>query len=176
MACEQALDQKIYDAAPDRKLSMRDLLNYFAQQGALRVSDLHLKVGCPPTYRVDGDLKKMKGQPLDAQTIQSLAQSLLSKDEFQDLRDRKAVDSSYFMESLQFRLNCFYENELANKNTYGVLYSWSASTNGVESNDGFPNIIQGICPSGWHLPSDEEWKIFEMFLGMSREEADAEGD
>ena len=23
------------------------------------------------------------------------------------------------------------------------------------------------CPSGWHLPSDSEWKIFERVLGMS---------
>lgn len=136
MASEQALDTKIYNVAPDRKLSMRDLLNYFAQQGALRVSDLHLKVGCPPTYRLDGDLKKMKGQPLDAQTIQSLAQSLLSKDEFQDLQDRKAVDSSYFMESLQFRLNCFYEND-------GLAIAIRAldSTPPAVEQIGFPNNV-----------------------------------
>ncbi len=45
-----------------------------------------------------------------------------------------------------------------NYNTYGVLYNWSAA--------------QSACPDGWHLPSDEEWKILEMHLGMSQEEAD----
>ena len=26
-----------------------------------------------------------------------------------------------------------------------------------------------ICPSGWHLPSDNEWKILESILGMNEE-------
>ena len=34
---------------------------------------------------------------------------------------------------------------------------------------------EGICPNGWHVPSDEEWKILEIFLGMSQEEANTEG-
>ena len=85
MASEHELDNKVYEVSSDRKLSMRDLLNYFAQQGAMRVSDLHLKVGCPPTYRVDGQLKKMKGPALNAQTLEVLAQSLLSKDELKAL-------------------------------------------------------------------------------------------
>ena len=136
MTFEQTLDSKVYEVSPDRKLSMRDLLNYFAQQGALRVSDLHLKVGCPPTYRVDGDLKKMKGQPLDAQTVQSLAQSLLSKDELGTLREHKAVDSSYFLESMQFRLNCFYEND-------GLAIAIRAldSTPPAVETIGFPNNV-----------------------------------
>lgn len=28
------------------------------------------------------------------------------------------------------------------------------------------------CPEGWHLPSDDEWKTLEMYLGMSQSEAD----
>jgi len=31
---------------------------------------------------------------------------------------------------------------------------------------------QGICPAGSHIPSDNDWKILEMQLGMSQEEAD----
>ncbi len=48
-----------------------------------------------------------------------------------------------------------------NYNLYGVLYNWSAS------------LIS--CPSGWHLPSDEEWKTLEMQLGMSQEQTDSSG-
>lgn len=32
--------------------------------------------------------------------------------------------------------------------------------------------VQGVCPVGWHLPSDEEWKELEMQLGMSQDAAD----
>jgi uncharacterized protein (TIGR02145 family) len=47
----------------------------------------------------------------------------------------------------------------ANYETYGVLYNWPAVMTG------------GICPSGWHIPSDGEWQTMEISLGMS--EADA---
>jgi len=29
-----------------------------------------------------------------------------------------------------------------------------------------------LCPTGWHVPGDEEWKQLEMSLGMSRASAD----
>jgi uncharacterized protein (TIGR02145 family) len=47
----------------------------------------------------------------------------------------------------------------ANFKLYGVLYNWPAAC--------------AACPAGWHLPTDDEWKVMEKFLGMS--EADAEG-
>jgi uncharacterized protein (TIGR02145 family) len=33
-----------------------------------------------------------------------------------------------------------------------------------------------VCPNGWHLPTDEEWKTMEMTLGMSAIQADALND
>ncbi|TSA31119.1 MAG: hypothetical protein D4R64_18660 [Porphyromonadaceae bacterium] len=44
-----------------------------------------------------------------------------------------------------------------NYNTYGVLYNWVAA--------------ETVCPSGWHLPTDAEWKILETYLGMSQSDA-----
>jgi uncharacterized protein (TIGR02145 family) len=56
----------------------------------------------------------------------------------------------------------------------GLLYNWPAATNkrAVTSYEGenasTPNIdpqtarIQGICPNGWHLPSDREWTYLEQ--------------
>jgi uncharacterized protein (TIGR02145 family) len=35
-----------------------------------------------------------------------------------------------------------------------------------------PSTTQGICPAGWHVPSDEEIKVMEMELGMTQKEAD----
>ncbi|NOR88188.1 MAG: hypothetical protein GQ527_11315, partial [Bacteroidales bacterium] len=55
----------------------------------------------------------------------------------------------------------WYENSSANGDVYGRLYIWEAALN--------------ACPSGWHLPSDEEWKIMEMALGMSQSQADNTG-
>lgn len=38
------------------------------------------------------------------------------------------------------------------------------------------NDSRGICPAGWHVPSDDEWKILEVYLGMSQDEADEPKD
>jgi len=49
----------------------------------------------------------------------------------------------------------------SNYQTYGVLYNWSAAMAGQVSSNSVPSGVQGICSAGWHLPSDEEWKILE---------------
>ena len=40
--------------------------------------------------------------------------------------------------------------------TEGYLYNWSAATRNVVSTAN-PSGVQGVCPTGWHLPSDAEW-------------------
>jgi uncharacterized protein (TIGR02145 family) len=57
---------------------------------------------------------------------------------------------------------CWYDdNEEIFKNIYGAYYNWFTVNTGK------------LCPSGWHVPSDGEWKILEMALGMTQEEANA---
>lgn len=48
-----------------------------------------------------------------------------------------------------------------NYQVYGVIYNWAAAMNGELSSNGVPSGVKGVCPYGWHLPSDEEWKILE---------------
>jgi uncharacterized protein (TIGR02145 family) len=63
-----------------------------------------------------------------------------------------------------------YGDDPANCETYGGLYSWDEMMqyNLVEG-------TQGVCPDGWHIPSDGEWKTLEMALGMTREIVEIEG-
>jgi len=68
---------------------------------------------------------------------------------------------------------CWYGNVQTHGDIYGGLYTWAAAT---AAHDGISLIeegVQGICPDDWHLPSDEEWKSLELYLGMNQEEADA---
>jgi uncharacterized protein (TIGR02145 family) len=37
------------------------------------------------------------------------------------------------------------------------------------------NDPRGLAPTGWHVPTDAEWKTLEMELGMTQAEADAMG-
>ena len=111
MPDKPTIDTKLYTALGGEQLSMTGLLERFTKLGSLRVSDLHLKTGCPPTYRVDGALQAIDGPPLDAETVAALAGTLLSPQELDELETRRAVDSSYMTESMQFRLNCFHDSD-----------------------------------------------------------------
>lgn len=52
-----------------------------------------------------------------------------------------------------------------NYTTFGALYNWPAAMNGLSGSNANPSGVQGICPEGWHLPSDAEWSVLTEFLG-----------
>ena len=47
-----------------------------------------------------------------------------------------------------------YDNDTANKATYGLLYNWYAVAD-----------ARGLCPTGWHVPTDAEWTQLTDHLG-----------
>lgn len=49
----------------------------------------------------------------------------------------------------------------ANYQTYGVLYNWPAAMDSASTSNSISSGVQGVCPAGWHMPSDEEWKMLE---------------
>lgn len=56
-----------------------------------------------------------------------------------------------------------YENTPSNKTAYGLIYNWFAvgTTN--------------LCPTGWHVPTDGEYKVLETTLGMAAGQLDLYG-
>ena len=52
----------------------------------------------------------------------------------------------------------YYPNcDSNNVNIYGYLYNWFAIMNNSPSSTNNPSGVQGICPDGWHVPSNAEW-------------------
>jgi len=49
-----------------------------------------------------------------------------------------------------------YDNEPDSCTKYGGLYQWNEMMQYTTQQG-----AQGICPPGWHLPTDEEWKVLE---------------
>ena len=47
-------------------------------------------------------------------------------------------------------------NNESNVITDGYLYNWPATTRNVVSTAN-PSGVQGVCPTGWHVPSEAEW-------------------
>ncbi len=45
---------------------------------------------------------------------------------------------------------------------FGLLYNWKQVMNG-----GVKEGVRGICPEGWHIPTDAEWSQLEKTIGMS---------
>jgi len=64
-----------------------------------------------------------------------------------------------------------YNDDPANCVKYGRLYDWAtamalpASCNSSSCSAQIQPKHRGICPSGWHIPSDAEWTILTDFVG-----------
>jgi uncharacterized protein (TIGR02145 family) len=59
---------------------------------------------------------------------------------------------------------CSYDNDPGNVDTYGRIYNWYAAADS-----------RNLAPEGWHVPTDNDWKQLEIYLGMTPEQADAMG-
>lgn len=57
-----------------------------------------------------------------------------------------------------------YENSAVHGSVYGKLYNWYAAVD-----------PRGVCPIGWHVPTDAEWKLLETTLGMPAAELNSAG-
>lgn len=55
-----------------------------------------------------------------------------------------------------------YDDLDSNCNTYGGMYTWAEAMQNSTTEG-----AQGICPSGFHIPSDGEWQTLESTLGMN---------
>ena len=78
---------------------------------------------------------------------------------FTDPRDGQTYDlieigtQIWFAENINYEIgdSWWYEDNSAYGDIYGRLYTWDAALN--------------ACPSGWHLPTDDEWTVLTDFLG-----------
>ena len=59
---------------------------------------------------------------------------------------------------------CNYDNNEDNVEIYGRLYNWYAIDD-----------KRVLAPRGWHIPTDDEIKELEMYLGLSQSEAGEDG-
>ena len=111
MTEEYSPSAKVYPTENLGKYSILDMLKYFEEHGAMRVSDLHLKVNAPPAYRIDGNLVKLRGPNVTPEIARQLIFPLLKEHSLKKLKTDHTVDCSYRMGALQFRINVFLEND-----------------------------------------------------------------
>ncbi len=57
-----------------------------------------------------------------------------------------------------------YNDDIGYCDLYGGLYTWATIMNGATSSNTNPSGVQGICPDGWHIPSNAEWTQMTDYL------------
>ena len=118
-----SVDEKVYECTcPDgvrRKLSMTDLLGQFKQKqflkgGISRISDLHLKCGAPPYFRLDNEMipwSKNKEDRLTEEVIRKLVLGMLSPARRSQLDEAKELDVGFSIPGMSFRMNVFRDRQ-----------------------------------------------------------------
>ena len=140
-----------------------------------------------PSGNSSSSIKNVTPQSSDSETSVSSSSSVENQRESCDdenclMDDRdgqtyktvKIGDQVWMAENLNFKVDssfCFKHSEsLCDK--YGRFYRWAAAVDKPESECGYGNtcsltseIIQGVCPSGWHLPNNTEWETLFATVG-----------
>jgi twitching motility protein PilT len=89
----------------DMKYLIKALIKYNA-------SDLHLKVGRPPLYRINGKLIPAKMLELTTYTAENLLLGLLSAKQVTQLQEKRQVDFSFRLKDYgRFRCNVYYQKD-----------------------------------------------------------------
>ena len=102
---------------------------------------------------------------------------ILDENYFVDNRDGKTYrmvkigDPTWMAQNLNYKgpsdkdtIGSCYGNNSANCNKYGRLYTWATAMGSTEDKCGdgkncdISERARGICPEGWHLPSNDEWQ------------------
>ena len=105
------------------------------------------------------DFAKQIGDTAIIQYLANFKGEFIMSENFTDPRDGKVYktvkigNQIWMVENLAYDASSSkcYDNNLANCNKYGKLYDW--------------NTAMKACPSGWHLPSQEEWQRLVDFAG-----------
>ena len=100
------------------------------------------------------------------------------KEQFCDERNGKKYvyvkigEQTWMAENLNYNATnskCYGNNE-NNCVTYGRMYNWDTAMNNASSSIAVPSGVQGVCPTGWHLPSPNEWGEMTTYIGGSNTE------
>ncbi|MCF7826857.1 MAG: T9SS type A sorting domain-containing protein [Candidatus Marinimicrobia bacterium] len=70
------------------------------------------------------------------------------------------IESLHYSDGTEIPGVVAYGEVERNSRIYGRLYTWDATMRNETGEN-----VQGICPDGWHVPSNAEWGILEDYLG-----------
>lgn len=115
----------------------------------------------PGDYIINMEVKDSKEAVSDITATINISEGNLTST-FTDDRDShvyktvKIGDQWWMAENLNYKTGSgswIFDDDTANEEKYGRMYNWATANT--------------VCPDGWHLPTNDEWKTLEKTLGMS---------
>ena len=95
------------DASSSGAFNFKQVLQQLVQ---LNASDLHLKVGRPPTVRLNGDLHALEFPPLKPEDLKTLAEQLMNPKQVKQFTDEKECDFAIGVPGIgRFRVNLYQQ-------------------------------------------------------------------
>ena len=97
----------VVPAAPASSFNFKAVLQDMVRRNA---SDLHLKVGRPPTLRVDGELAPLDHAPLRPEDLKALAEQLMTPKQVKQFAEEKECDFAIGVPGIgRFRVNLYQQ-------------------------------------------------------------------
>ena len=104
-------------------------------------SDLHLKVGSPPAFRIDGELHLSNLDPLTAQDTANYAEEILSERVAMAFEETNEADFAFGKPSLgRFRVNCYRQRGSVN-----IVIRAVSPASQQFGELGLPDIVGQLC-------------------------------
>ena len=117
---------------------IEDLLEEVLSVGA---SDLHLSVGQPPVFRIDGNLIRTKYEPLSGPAIEALLFPMLSNEQRRVLEQTWELDFSYGVHGIgRFRVNMYKE-----ASNYAAAFRTINVNPPTIKELGLPEVVREYC-------------------------------
>ena len=144
-ALEEALVEQ--DLIQSQQDLIDSLINSLLGVEGFNSCPLQFSCGCPLTYQGHSYATVQIGEQC------WFAENLRSE----NYKNGDAIPSSLSdsdWENTISGASAVYEESASNLETYGRLYNWYAVDD-----------ARGLCPSGWHVPTDGEWTVLTDHLG-----------
>ena len=137
----------------DGCVQLNDLLDLLSAYGDCGAEELGWQCGDPLEY-----------QGYDYETVQIgeqcwFAENLMAQN-YRDGLPISEVNDCPTWSGITEGAYCSYENQTDHSNVHGLLYNWFVTDDAL-----------GVCPSGWHVPTDSQWMALEIEIGMSESAA-----
>lgn len=166
---DQIKSQKVMNSVNDIPYNDGDILRFIGKSG--KYTAIVTAVPDDNTQIVFNFVECTNYENIDYPTVQIgrqlwMAKNLMST-YYPDGDTIELVEENTYWDSLggYIPAYCYYENDILNKEQFGVLYNWEAAMDGKASSTNNPSRVQGVCPDGWHLPSNAEWEELMGYIG-----------